>query len=650
MPTKDAVITMKFVPDKAPLTIFYDANKDKPEIAYTAASWSIFKNALATAKSAIGSTNVTVATLTTVYNNLDSAIKGLVLRGDKTGLEALYNANKDKVDINYTESSWQVFKTALDNAKTVVDNVDVTTEQIKEACTALDTSIKGLIGNKAQLQGLYDFAKDYYIKGIYTQTSWSNFIAMLDAAKGVLDTENVTYEDILVAYNNLDSSSDNLVYISSRNDLLKAYNGGSELNESEFTKSSWAQFKLALDQAKQVLDNENATEDEISIARKTLSYSSGILVYYADRNKLESYYNEYKDLNEADYTADSWNKFQTALDEAKVVIDRDNVTEDEFSIAYHKLNFALWFIIRLDMKVELEKMYTDNIVRNEADYTANSWAIFKETLDAAKAVIDDPDAYQYKVDEAKDALESAINHLVKKPTTPTTPSTPSTPQVEKTFTEKTVDLINNGTVNISIDLTKPESISKDIIKAAKEQKTAITFNVVDAKGKLQYSWTIDGKNVKDIKDINLELKVSEMKTNANIQKAANNENGLVLSFSHSGNLPTNTQVKVYVGDKFANGDKLFFYYFNETKGQMEKIADGIIVEDGYATVAINHCSDYILTKTAIVKPIVKPVPTKPTTGVKNPQTSDATPIRPIAMAVVLCVGYLVASKKKKEQN
>ncbi|WMJ22162.1 hypothetical protein RBG61_09130 [Paludicola sp. MB14-C6] len=216
---------------------------------------------------------------------------------------------------------------------------------------------------------------------------------------------------------------------------------------------------------------------------------------------------------------------------------------------------------------------------------------------------------------------------------------------EPTLTEKVISSINDGTnSNVTVDLAKPETISKDILKAAKEQKKTVTFNVVDSNGKLQYSWTIDGKNVNEIKDVNLELKVSEMKANANIQKAANNENGLVLSFSHSGSLPANTQVKVYVGDQFKDRDKLSFYYFNETKGQLEKIADEIVVKDGYATVTINHCSDYVLTKTEIKAT----TPAKPTPNTKNPQTGDNAPKIPFVFVVLSGIMLAGISKKSKK--
>ncbi|WMJ22165.1 hypothetical protein RBG61_09145 [Paludicola sp. MB14-C6] len=39
---------------------------------------------------------------------------------------------------------------------------------------------------------------------------------------------------------------------------------------------------------------------------------------------------------------------------------------------------------------------------------------------------------------------------------------------------------------------------------------------------------------------------------------------------------------------------------------IHKIANEIIVKDGYATVAINHCSDYVLTKTEIKATSEKP--------------------------------------------
>ncbi|MDH6367429.1 MULTISPECIES: endo-alpha-N-acetylgalactosaminidase family protein, partial [unclassified Breznakia] len=63
-------------------------------------------------------------------------------------------------------------------------------------------------------------------------------------------------------------------------------------------------------------------------------------------------------------------------------------------------------------KTALESTITDAEALTEADYTADSWAVLEDALADAKAVVADTNATQQEVDDAKAALENAINDLV----------------------------------------------------------------------------------------------------------------------------------------------------------------------------------------------------------------------------------------------
>ena len=63
-------------------------------------------------------------------------------------------------------------------------------------------------------------------------------------------------------------------------------------------------------------------------------------------------------------------------------------------------------------KTELQKDYDEASALTEADYTADTWQAVKEAMDAAKAVLDDPDALQPAIDAAEEALEQAMAALI----------------------------------------------------------------------------------------------------------------------------------------------------------------------------------------------------------------------------------------------
>ena len=202
------------------------------------------------------------------------------------------------------------------------------------------------------------------------------------------------------------------------------------------------------------------------------------------------------------------------------------------------------------------------------------------------------------------------------------------------------DILNNANVRIS-----ELSVPKYIFDTAKEENKTVEFAVTNESGKLLYSWTFDSgtiKNDDNTVEMNLSLSISK-----NLPAAVLDDNALVISFNHDGTLPTtDASVKIFVGEQgFISGDKLFFYYFNPTTNKYEFIAKELVVDaDGYVTVTITHCSDYVLTKTDLNKSNESnPDNASPQTG----DNSNILPILAIAMTSLGVLMFAMAYRKRK---
>jgi len=178
--------------------------------------------------------------------------------------------------------------------------------------------------------------------------------------------------------------------------------------------------------------------------------------------------------------------------------------------------------------------------------------------------------------------------------------------------------LTNDNVNIS-EITVP----KYIFDLAKEENKTLVFDVTDISGKILYSWSFEGgklKNGDSTMDMNLSLDIG-----GNLPKALTGANNpLLISFYHDGSLPVSSAgVKVYVGNQgYKAGDKVSFYYYNPTTSAYELIAENLIVDaDGYVTVTITHCSDYVLTKVEAKKDDTTPGNTNPPNN-DIPNTGD----------------------------
>ena len=98
---------------------------------------------------------------------------------------------------------------------------------------------------------------------------------------------------------------------------------------------------------------------------------------------------EQENMNEADYTVESWKTFKIALDNEKALLNDINATQEEVDLAYNELQLA-----------------KDGLINIDTNKTA-----LKIAVDLANAVYNDASATQEQVNVAFDRLASAMQKL-----------------------------------------------------------------------------------------------------------------------------------------------------------------------------------------------------------------------------------------------
>ena len=144
---------------------------------------------------------------TTVETNLRNAIDALKNAADTTDLSRLIEEVQKLNEADYTVDSWNDLKISYNKALKVLENKIATQEQVDKAYDDLDKAIKGLID-----------------------------------APVIVDKKELSN------------------VIETTNDFV----------EKDYTVDSWKAFKEALDHAKDVLQNENTTQDEVDQALASL--------------------------------------------------------------------------------------------------------------------------------------------------------------------------------------------------------------------------------------------------------------------------------------------------------------------------------------------------------------------------------------------
>lgn len=236
------------------------------------------------------------------------------------------------------------FNDSLENAKIVLANekateaeVDAITDRLLNAIWMLE--FKG--GDKETLKVNIELVEKLN-KNDYTKESWESLQAKLSIAKEVYEDENALVDEIEEAINNLQDAINTLVKKDVNKILLQelvTMIGG--LNSNEYIYTTWENLDKNLELANKVLINEEATQEEVDMAYNNLLRAYLELRLKPSKDKLEDLINKAEALNKENYTEETWEKVESALKKAKVVMTNENATEEEITEVENELEVAM---------------------------------------------------------------------------------------------------------------------------------------------------------------------------------------------------------------------------------------------------------------------------------------------------------------------
>ena len=172
------------------------------------------------------------------------------------------------------------------------------------------------------------------------------------------------------------------------------------------------EFKAALQQAKDVYDNVNATQAKVNQAFDRLAEAMHMLNFVkGDKTALKAFIDKVSGLEAAKYTEATWTPFNDALKAATSVYEDVNAMQEEVNNAYNELVTAFLNLRLIPNKDLLGDLINQAEGLESANYTKATFNGLTKALNEAKVVFDNPNATQKEVDNAKDVLEKAISGL-----------------------------------------------------------------------------------------------------------------------------------------------------------------------------------------------------------------------------------------------
>ena len=388
---------------------------DGKEEFYTTDSWKSFSDALVVAKAEYKSENSTPESVKDAQEKLDAAIKGLTYKNvDKAQLQTLIETARGKAEEDYTTESWNVFAEALANAENELNSENSTPETIKDAQEKLDAAIKGLKAkkvDKSQLEALIKEAEGKK-EADYTSESWTTFATELQKAKEVNSDKSAKQKTVDQTCESLRTAMTGLTAKADKAQLQTLIEEAGNKNKDEYTEESWTSFETALNEAKSVFANENASQDAVDQACASLSKAIDELKF--NKSQLKVVIDQVENKNSEDYTEESWETFANALAEARSVFEDENATPESVDQAYRKLNEAINGLTVKVNKPELKELIDQVQDKKSEDYTDASWDAFETALEEAKTVFENEASTSEQISQAYRKLNEAINGLTVK--------------------------------------------------------------------------------------------------------------------------------------------------------------------------------------------------------------------------------------------
>lgn len=374
-----------------------DAKTKYSEDDYTAEVWNNFQKEIAKAQVALDKDNSTQEDIEKAYY----ALKGAMVTMDNSkGLDATDDSRDISTEgMTATAGSQQGTTGSEGPASNVLDgdantiwhtqyspSVDSFDKQWIDIATAEPTTVGGVrLQQRSGKNGVIKEAE------IWVKTTDSDYVKVADASFGGSGWQVVTFENI-----------ENVTNVK----IVPKATLGDQPNKF----SAAAEIRLM------------GAKQDVTIE--------------VDKSGLQTAIDAAKALKAENYTAETWEVLTTKLAAAEKVYADPEATDYEVLLAIANLTEAIEGLEAVETpeagdKTELNNLITQYSGLNEKDYTAESWKVFANALENAKAVSAKENASQAEIDQAIAALTSARAGLVK--------ATDQTTQADKSKLQKFYD-------------------------------------------------------------------------------------------------------------------------------------------------------------------------------------------------------------------
>ena len=231
------------------------------------------------------------------------------------------------------------------------------------------------------------------------------------------DAAEITLEEVSSIINKLDEAISNLEIKADKSLLQIAIEEAKKITDEQLNKVVpivVEEFKAALEEATEILADDNATQSKINASFDRLASVMQKLEFYkGDKKALQELVNKITLLNSNDFTKISWDQLIPVLNIANQILANENALVKEVNDAYEALVRAYLNLRYKPNKDLLEDLINTASKLNAKDYTVETYNLLQTVLKEANNVLISETASQEQINQAYNNLNNAIKNLVK---------------------------------------------------------------------------------------------------------------------------------------------------------------------------------------------------------------------------------------------
>ena len=407
-------------PDKSVLEAAIAEAEQVDTSLYTPQSVAAFTEALNAAKAVNEDAEATQEQIDQAVNDLAAAKAGLVERADKSELNRAITAANAVDTENCTDNSVATLKEALAAANALLDDENASQDAVDAAVSALDEAVANMVAKASDaamnaLQLLVDNANA--MRDDYSEEEFADVLAAINEAQALLDDRgNTTPGQMVSATLKLSEAIRDLNAEESVDALRADVQATIDfINEHILTDvegirpGKVTELREAVEAAKTVLEKADASADELKAANEAMTKAVHELWEIVTKDELNAMITAGEGYLEGEYTQESKDALQSAIDAAKNVAANEDATVAEVSGAISAIADAIAGLERetLDTSaLEHEIELVSEMLKNIDDYIPSTVEGLEDKLNEAKETLTNATT-QAEIDEATEALREA---------------------------------------------------------------------------------------------------------------------------------------------------------------------------------------------------------------------------------------------------